>query len=526
MSREESNVNGTLEVRPIAGRELREKELVTKQAPFLEFYYGHEKRATKADKRGGRKPEWNDVIRFAVQPGCHQLFFKAFAASLGENKFIGEGIVELDQVLRERQHDGWFELKASGKYAGEVYLELTFFAPGEYVAPPVATNVRIPKPVEKPVQYSGSIHRPSAKLDYTGPKPVTEAAAAELAAQQKVKPPTASPPTSYSNRPPGPPTLPGSYPPSTAYPPSPGSNVGTGPYPPAPSSGKAPNVYPPVSSPTPSAAYPPTTNAAYPPSSVGAAYPPSSAGPAYPPSSVGAAYPPSSAGAAYPPSTAGATHPPSTAGAAYPPSTAGSAYPPTTAGSVYPPSTAGAAYPPSTASAAYPPSKVYPPQSTPPTTAPSAYPPKNVYPPVSSPNMTAAYPPVSSPKLTAYPPTSSPKITAAYPPTTPPKGTTAYPPVQPYPPTSAYPPQSAYPPASNQHPFPGGIRLPNSPPLGARVHDSSVYPPAPLNGPGGFALPPTAMQNAYPFNSRPQSIHPSVPPRVGGFAIPRRNSDG
>ncbi|RKP22554.1 C2 domain-containing protein, partial [Syncephalis pseudoplumigaleata] len=118
---------GTLEVRPIAGRELKEKDLISKQDPYLEVTCGSEKHATKADKRGGRKPQWSDVLRYDIHEGSNQMFVKAFAAGLNESKFIGECMIELKRVFSERQFDSWFELKDRGKYAGEIYLELTFY---------------------------------------------------------------------------------------------------------------------------------------------------------------------------------------------------------------------------------------------------------------------------------------------------------------------------------------------------------------------------------------------------------------
>ncbi|KAI9595142.1 hypothetical protein BDF19DRAFT_340916, partial [Syncephalis fuscata] len=100
-----------------------------KQDPYLEITCGSEKHATKPDKRGGRKPQWSDVLRYDILEGSNQLFVKAFAASLNESKFIGEFPVELKQVFTDRQFDGWFELKDRGRYAGEIYLELTFYRP-------------------------------------------------------------------------------------------------------------------------------------------------------------------------------------------------------------------------------------------------------------------------------------------------------------------------------------------------------------------------------------------------------------
>lgn len=45
------------------------------------------------------------------------------------NNLMGEGIVDLSKVLREKEHDGYFPLHYRGNQnAGDIYLELTFYS--------------------------------------------------------------------------------------------------------------------------------------------------------------------------------------------------------------------------------------------------------------------------------------------------------------------------------------------------------------------------------------------------------------
>lgn len=41
---------------------------------------------------------------------------------------MGEGVVDLTKVLREKEHDGYFPITLRGRQnCGEIYLELTFY---------------------------------------------------------------------------------------------------------------------------------------------------------------------------------------------------------------------------------------------------------------------------------------------------------------------------------------------------------------------------------------------------------------
>lgn len=138
-----------------------------------------EKRRTKAIKRGGQHPEWDEEIRFTLfedtddvlsrmgktkggtppplppkdGPASRKIkggtFMKlsCFADDAREPDLIGEADVDLTEVLTKGETDGaycvflcfysivthlvcveWFDLQSKGKFAGKVYLELTFWS--------------------------------------------------------------------------------------------------------------------------------------------------------------------------------------------------------------------------------------------------------------------------------------------------------------------------------------------------------------------------------------------------------------
>lgn len=137
-----------------------------------------EKRRTKAIKRGGQQPEWDEEIRFTLYEadssspeldtdygappplppkksakdapniqGGRFMSLACYAEDLKEPELIGETQVDLTEVLTKGETDGihdhssatlnsnahafaieWFTLMNKDRYSGEVYLELTFWS--------------------------------------------------------------------------------------------------------------------------------------------------------------------------------------------------------------------------------------------------------------------------------------------------------------------------------------------------------------------------------------------------------------
>ena len=51
-----------------------------------------------------------------------------FNRDTNPNNLMGEGVVDLTKVLREKEHDGYFPLRFRGRQGcGDIYLELTFY---------------------------------------------------------------------------------------------------------------------------------------------------------------------------------------------------------------------------------------------------------------------------------------------------------------------------------------------------------------------------------------------------------------
>lgn len=154
---------------------LPNKRHIGKQDPYCTVTLNSEKRRTKAIRKGGQHPEWDEEIRFtifedlddvlartaqgdATPPppppkdakktkqikGGKSMKLACYADDLREPELIGECDVDLSEVLTKGETDGeprcvntgyvahdfkdWFTLMNKDKFAGKVYLELTFWS--------------------------------------------------------------------------------------------------------------------------------------------------------------------------------------------------------------------------------------------------------------------------------------------------------------------------------------------------------------------------------------------------------------
>ncbi|KAG8218383.1 hypothetical protein J3R82DRAFT_4005 [Butyriboletus roseoflavus] len=149
---------GTLIVVVLKAKNLPNKRHIGKQAPYCLVTLNEEKRRTKVIKRGGQHPEWDDEFRFTIledadaglvrsAPGSATppplppkkrgpkrikggsfMRLQCYADDARDPDFIGETLVDLTEVLTKGETDEWFVLMNKDKYAGEVYVELTFWS--------------------------------------------------------------------------------------------------------------------------------------------------------------------------------------------------------------------------------------------------------------------------------------------------------------------------------------------------------------------------------------------------------------
>ncbi|KAF8076197.1 hypothetical protein FPV67DRAFT_1617778 [Lyophyllum atratum] len=187
---------GTLIVVVLKANHLPNKRHIGKQDPYCVVNVNGEKRRTKAIKRGGQHPEWDEEIRFTLYEdtsdtankdahvngtppplppkdpkgpkkikGGKIMKLACFADDPREPDLIGETDVDLTEVLTKGETDGvfpcsalqWFTLMNKDKFSGKVYLELTFWSnasTASYIPEPPPEKKVTPKPT-KSKQYGG-----------------------------------------------------------------------------------------------------------------------------------------------------------------------------------------------------------------------------------------------------------------------------------------------------------------------------------------------------------------------------------
>lgn len=149
---------GTLVCVVLKARNLPNKKSIGKQDPYTVLSMGQEQQKTRPDKRGGQHPTWDEQLHFEVyedmedaltatstngtgsgsgskatsatkaKGGKKVLKVACYADDSKEPEFIGEGLVDLTETLQTGEFDEWVTIKAKDRYAGEVYLELTFYS--------------------------------------------------------------------------------------------------------------------------------------------------------------------------------------------------------------------------------------------------------------------------------------------------------------------------------------------------------------------------------------------------------------
>ncbi|KAJ7283811.1 hypothetical protein C8J57DRAFT_746134 [Mycena rebaudengoi] len=166
---------GTLVVVILKANHLPNKRHIGKQDPYCSVAVNGEKQRTKIVKRGGQHPEWDEELRFTLYEddvptigqdgtppplppkdgkknikGGKIMKLSCFADDPREPDLIGQADVDLTEVLTKGETDDWFDLKNKDKFAGKVYLELTFWS---NEAPPEKKVT--PQPPKNNEEYGG-----------------------------------------------------------------------------------------------------------------------------------------------------------------------------------------------------------------------------------------------------------------------------------------------------------------------------------------------------------------------------------
>ncbi|GAA6016813.1 hypothetical protein JCM11491_001815 [Sporobolomyces phaffii] len=191
---------GTLVVIVLRAKNLPNRVRIGKQNPYATVTYGLHKKRTETIERGGQQPTWDAEFRFEIlkeefeneqleaggaahvdrKGGVLPMSSKDAAAGVNrlekpkptvtvgdgrilklacwaddnrDPRLIGEGELNIDDTIRKGKFDDWVKLERKDRYAGEVYLELTWYSNG-----PKPANLARPERSESPSRsgYGGA----------------------------------------------------------------------------------------------------------------------------------------------------------------------------------------------------------------------------------------------------------------------------------------------------------------------------------------------------------------------------------
>ncbi|WFC97101.1 hypothetical protein MBRA1_003767 [Malassezia brasiliensis] len=171
---------GTLVCVVLKAKNLPNKRAIGKQDPYAELCVGNDTQCTQPDRRGGQHPLWDEQLHFEIYDAMQHMLAPDATPTTGhtlglacyahdkEPILIGTASLPLDHVLTHGEHDQWVALTKNERYAGEVYLELTFYSldipkygnlgHGRPHAPPLHRTLSPQLPVGTAVRTTSTSH--------------------------------------------------------------------------------------------------------------------------------------------------------------------------------------------------------------------------------------------------------------------------------------------------------------------------------------------------------------------------------
>ncbi|GJP63192.1 hypothetical protein CLOP_g20259 [Closterium sp. NIES-67] len=202
-------MSGVLELTVVGASGLKDKELFTKQDPYVVVEYGSQRFRTKTDKDGGTTPAFNSTFHLQLLPGVEEFSAVIWNDNLGRDDVIGSCRVNFRQAFSAGVWDMWHPVYTkSQKQRGSLHLIIK--------APGARAPAGYPPSAYPPAPYPTAPYPAPAPYP-TPPNPYPPAPGYPAQPQSAYPPPSSSaypppsssaPPPSASPYPPPPPTRP------------------------------------------------------------------------------------------------------------------------------------------------------------------------------------------------------------------------------------------------------------------------------------------------------------------------------
>lgn len=150
------NRPGTLIVRPICGKLLRDTDFLTKMDPYCVVTCGSQRQKTRIASGAGKNPSWSDQLVFKKSyEDMLQISVFDYDGN-SRDDLVGEGSISIARITSTPTWEDWVEVNYKGRRAGEVRLSVSFtpeggnYAQPGYGAPqhgqPTVVYVNVPQP--------------------------------------------------------------------------------------------------------------------------------------------------------------------------------------------------------------------------------------------------------------------------------------------------------------------------------------------------------------------------------------------
>lgn len=134
---------GTLTVKPICANLTIDKDWFSRMDPYVNVTIGNQKYKTRTANEAGKNPNWTDSFTYKITNET-QLFFEIYDRDIGEDDFVGSGIVSLDAIYMKRNVQEWYEVYShnlvkstkkhnkpgNGKVVGKIMLIFEYIPQG------------------------------------------------------------------------------------------------------------------------------------------------------------------------------------------------------------------------------------------------------------------------------------------------------------------------------------------------------------------------------------------------------------
>ena len=116
---------GILFISPKTAKLTRNTDFFTKMDPYVIITCGDQVKQTKTHKSGGKKPRWDDTLKFKVT-GEDFITISVYDEDPLTDDHVGSAVYSLAYIYSNKECKDWIPLTHKNKPAGQLYMEFDF----------------------------------------------------------------------------------------------------------------------------------------------------------------------------------------------------------------------------------------------------------------------------------------------------------------------------------------------------------------------------------------------------------------